>query len=159
MPAHALPASPFSCAWTSTSLYRAATGPDPLLGPELTEMTDDLGGTRIEVDGWEEALRTAWAQVVGSEPSGRVGPRLPRGVRRPRAHRGLQRRLTRRRPSRARLRRAARDYFGVTYPAHLLHEHEDQVAAMRAAIVTVLDRHVRGAELDVPPFSEVYAAG
>jgi hypothetical protein len=29
---------------------------------------------------------------------------------------------------------------------------------MRRAIVTVLDRHVRGAELDVAPLSEVYTA-
>ena len=52
--------------------------------------------------------------------------------------------------------RGAREYFGVTYPADRLLAHgDDQVAEMRSAIITVLDRHVRGAGLDVPPVSEV----
>lgn len=153
MPAHALPAPPFSCAWTSDALYREATGRDPLLGPELTDLTDDLSGTRVEVDGWDEALRTAWAQVMESAPS---VAEWVRAYRQACGGRGL---IVSFSDSSRVVGRGARDYFGVTYPAHLLVEHEDRVAAMRAAIVTVPDRHVRGAGLDVPQFSEASAAG
>jgi hypothetical protein len=52
--------------------------------------------------------------------------------------------------------RAARDWFGVSYPADLLLAEEDRVAAMRWALVAVLDRHVRTAGLDVQLFSEVH---
>lgn len=142
---------PFSCAWISESLYRKVTGPDPFLG-DLAELADVLGGTRVEVDGWDEALSQAWAEVVGS------GPAVVEWVSAYRNARGSTDLVVSFTDATRVVGRTASVNFGVTYPAHLLLEHEDRVAGMRQAIVTVLDRHVRGAELDVPPLSEVYAA-
>ncbi|CUR57752.1 hypothetical protein NOCA1130200 [metagenome] len=142
---------PFGCAWVSDSLYRQVSEPDPFLG-DLAELADVLGGTRVEVDGWDEALASAWAKVVGSDPAVVEWASAYRDAR------GSSDLVVSFSDATRVVGRKARDYFSVTYPAHLLLGQEDRVAAMRRAIVTILDRHVRGAELGVPPLSEVYAA-
>lgn len=48
--------------------------------------------------------------------------------------------------------------FNVSYPAELLCTAEDRVSAMRAAIVLVLDRHVRRSRLGLPLLSSIVAA-
>lgn len=145
---------PFSCAWISDSLYRKVAGPDPFLG-DLAEVAEALGGTRVEVDGWDDALSEAWAEVVDSDPA------VAAWVGTYRDARGSSDLVVSFTDATRVVGRRASGYFGVTYPAHLLLEHgteqEDKVAAMRAAVVTILDRHVRGAGLDVPLLSEVYA--
>jgi hypothetical protein len=143
---------PFSCAWISGSLYRRATAPDPLLG-DFAELTEVLGGTRVEVDGWDDALSDAWSEVVGSDPA------VVEWVSAYRDARGSSDLVVSFTDATRVVGRKASGHFSVTYPAHLLLEHEDRMVAMRRAIVTILDRHVRGAELDVAPLSEVYAAG
>lgn len=143
---------PFSNAWISESLYRRPTAPHPLLG-DFAELAEVLGGTRVEVDGWHEVLDDAWAQVVGSDPA------VADWVRAYLDARGSTYLGVSFTDATRVVGRKARGHFNVTYPAHLLLQHEDRVAAMRRAIVTILDRHVRGARLDVPPLSDVYAAG
>jgi hypothetical protein len=146
---------PFSCAWISDSLYRKAVGSDPLLGDDAAELADLLGGTRVEVDGWDDALSDAWSEVVGSDPA------VVEWVSAYRDARGSSDLVVSFTDATRVVGRKASGHFGVTYPAHLLLEHgaqqEEKVAAMRAAVVTILDRHVRGAGLDVPLLSEVYA--
>ena len=144
---------PFSVAWVSMRLYRTATGPDPVLGDVEEQLAAELGvdriGTRVELDGWDAALDTAWEGLVDATPA-LVDWTL--AYREARGDRSLV--VTFSDTTRV-VGRRSRDCFSVTYPAELLLERDDQVAAMRSAVVMVLDRHVRGAELDVPPVSEV----
>lgn len=154
------PATPFSVAWVSMSLYRDATGPDPLVAGlgdlgdlgDVTALLDELGGTRVEVDGWDEALDLAWQEIVASSPA--VRPWVSDYVA-ARGDEGLT--VTFRDTARVVGRRGYGD-FGVSYPADLLLAGaDDKVAAMRTAVLTVLDRHVDRRSLGVPLLSEVYA--
>ena len=151
------PSVPFGVIWTSLSLYREATGPDPLLEDQAdhADLSDPLGesaGTRVEVDGWDEALDRAWTQIVGSSPA--VRPWVADYV----AARGDQDLTINFNDSTRVSGRAGSGYFGVTYPASLLlADVDDKVAAMRTAVLVVLDRHVDRQSLDVPLLSDVYA--
>ena len=145
---------PFSVGWQSERLYRTASGPDPFLGEAEEQLAAQLGkeriGTRVELDGWDEALDAAWQGLVDGDTA------VVEWVLAYRDARGDRSLIVTFADSARVVGRGAREYFGVTYPADRLLAHGDgQVAAMRSAIITVLDRHVRGAGLDVPPVSEV----
>ena len=58
------PDLPFGVAWLSLRLHRevGASADDHL------SIADELSGTRIEVDGWDRALATAWRRLAG-EPA------------------------------------------------------------------------------------------
>lgn len=149
------PALPFGVAWVSTSLYRESAL-DPLLEVlsdlgDVTDLLDELGGTPVEVDGWDEALDRAWEGIVDSSPA--VRPWVSDYL----AARDDED-LTVAFGDTARVvGRAGRGYFGVSYPAGLLLASDDKVAAMRTAVLAVLDRHVDRRSLDVPLLSEVCA--
>ena len=113
-------------------------------------IADELSGTRIEVDGWDRALATAWRQLAG-EPA--IDDWLAAYLRE-RGEEGLE--ITFADTPRV----VARHAFGrwnVHYPADLLLEAADPVAAMRAAVMLALDRHVERQGLDVPLLAELLA--
>lgn len=151
------PAAPFGVAWISMSLYREATGPDPLVEElsdlgDVTDLLDELGGTPVEVDGWDEALERAWEEIVGSSPA--VRPWVSEYV----AARGDQSLTVTFADTTRIVGRRGYGGFSVSYPADLLLGDADgKVAAMRTAVLAVLDRHVDRQSLDVPLLSEVYA--
>lgn len=132
------PTRPFGVGWLSDRLYRV----DADHGP---------AGEDVSVDGWQAALDTAWLQLLD----------VP-GVR-PWVEAYLDAReddslvVTFGDTSRV-FGRGGRGYFGVSYPVDLLLAGEDQVSAMRAAIVVVLDRHVDRRGVDVPPLSSIVPA-
>ncbi|CAM3755209.1 hypothetical protein [Nocardioides zeicaulis] len=140
------PQLPFGVAWLSLRLHREV-GPGP---EDHLTIADELSGTRIEVDGWDEALGEAWRRLA-SEPA--IDDWLEAYLRE-RGEEGLE--VTFSDTPRV----VARHAFGrwnVHYPADLLLGSVDAVAAMRAALVTVLDRHVERQALDVPLLGELLA--
>ncbi|TGN63673.1 hypothetical protein EXE59_06700 [Nocardioides eburneiflavus] len=146
---------PFSVAWTSDSLYREASGPDPFLGPEgdLTPVVDEMSGTRVEVDGWDDALDAAWQDIVRSDEAA-----VREWERSYVAARGAQDLAVDFNDGTRVSGRAGAGYYGVSYPAGLLlADAGGKVAAMRTAVLVVLDRHVDRQSLDVPLLSDVYA--
>lgn len=133
------PPVPFGVAWLSDDLYRATAG-------------RGRAGEKVEVDGWDDALDTAWRQLVGAWPG------IPTWVDdylRDESNDGLN--VTFGDTSRV-VGRRGYGCFNVSYPAALLHAHEDRVSAMRAAILVVLDRHVDRCDLHVPPLSSLIGA-
>jgi hypothetical protein len=151
------PAVPFGVAWISMSLYREVAGPDPLVEDrtalgDVTTLLDELGGTRVEVDGWDEALDRAWAEIVGSSPA--VRPWVSDYV----AARGDQDLTVSFADTTRVLGRRGYGGFAVSCPADLLLDAvDDKVAAMHTAVLVVLDRHVDRQSLDVPLLSDVHA--
>lgn len=140
------PHLPFGVAWLSLRLHREV-GPAP---EDHLSIADELSGTRIEVDGWDDALEGAWRQLV-AEPA--IDDWLEAYLAE-RGEEGLE--VTFSDTPRV----VARHAFGrwsVHYPADLLLGSADPVGAMRAAIVTVLDRHVERQALDVPLLGELLA--
>jgi hypothetical protein len=133
-----IPALPFSVAWLSDRLYR---------------VTADFGpaGKAVEVDGWGDALDTAWRQLVGTRPE---ALRWVADYLEARGDEGLT--VTFGDTSRIVGRRGYGN-FNVSYPTDLLLAGEDQVSAMRAAILVVLDRHVDRRNVGVPLLSSVGA--
>ena len=132
------PPLPFGVAWLSERLYR---------------VTADFGaaGKAVEVDGWDDALDDAWRSLVAQ-------PEVLLWVadyRDSRGDEGLG--VTFGDTSRIVGRRGYGD-FNVSCPADFLLAHEDQVSAMRAAILVVLDRHVDKRQLDVPLLSSLVGA-
>ena len=126
---------PFSSAWVSDRLYRVVA---------------DFGsaGRAVKVDGWHEAMDEAWRQLVDELPDGSSWVDDYRAA-------ALECRLGVSFKDVARV-AGRRGYggFGVSYPADLLLAEDDKVAAMRAAILTALDRHVDRCELGVPLLSD-----
>ncbi|MDO3396688.1 hypothetical protein QWJ41_13240 [Nocardioides sp. SOB44] len=133
------PAVPFGVAWLSDDLYRVTAG-------------SGRAGEKVEVDGWDDALDTAWRQLVGARPG------IPTWVDdylRDESNDGLN--VTFGDTSRV-VGRRGYGCFNVSYPAALILAHEDRVSAMRAAILVVLDRHVDRCDLHVPPLSSLIDA-
>ena len=133
------PAVPFGVAWLSDDLYRVTAG-------------SGRAWEKVEVDGWDDALDIAWRQLVGARPG------IPTWVDdylRDESNDGLN--VTFGDTSRV-VGRRGYGCFNVSYPAALLHAHEDRVSAMRAAILVVLDRHVDRCDLHVPPLSSLIDA-
>lgn len=126
---------PFSSAWISDRLYR---------------VTADFGsmGRAVKVDGWYEAESTAWRQLVDELPDGSSWVDDYRAA-------ALECRLTVTFNDVTRV-GGRRGYvgFSVSYPAELLLAEDDKVAAMRAAILTAIDRHVDRCELGVQLLSD-----
>jgi hypothetical protein len=131
-------AVPISVAWVSERLYREKPSDFPF-------------GRAVEVDGWDEALDAAWADLVerpGVEEWARDYVALTgttemaivsfRDVTRVAGRHG-------------------RGYFGVSYPADLLLAAENRPVAMQTAILDVLDRHVTRSNLDLPLLSSLVA--
>lgn len=133
------PARPFSVAWLRDRLYG---------------VTADFGpaGKAVELDGWVDALDTAW-QLIGTHADLR---RWTAGYIVSRGDAGLT--VTFGDTSRV-VGRRGYGYFNVSYPTALLLAGEDQVSAMRAAILVVLDRHVDRRNLGVPLLSSLVGAG
>ena len=134
-----VPGRPFSVAWLSERLYR---------------VTADFGsaGKAVEVDGWDDALTTAWEQLADAAPEVLEWADDYRGARGDEdltVTFGDTGRVVGRRGS---------GYFSVSYPTELLLAGDDQVSAMRTAILVVLDRHVDRRELDVPLLSSIVDA-
>lgn len=140
------PDLPFGVAWLSLRLHReVGAAPEDHLS-----IADELSGTRIEVDGWDRALATAWRQLAGE-------PAIDDWVEaylRERGEEGLEVIFA------DTPRVVARHAFGrwnVHYPADLLLEAADPVLAMREAVMTALDRHVERQGLHVPLLAELLA--
>lgn len=146
------PPRPFGVAWVSELLYRKDSSAfDEFLG-EWAEVAAELGGTAVMIDGWDDALDTAWEELVVSSPDVAAWVDAYSRARDAAGHSGLTvvfndvTRVTG---------RAGHGAFAVSYPTSLLISAVDQVDAMRTAIVTVLDRHVAGGKLDVASFSTI----
>ena len=139
-------------AWVSQSLYREDDARiDELLG-ELAGAGRAIGGTAVRVDGWDDALDSAWEQLMASSPRAAGWVSDYCAARDSAGHSGLT--VVFNDVTRV-IGRPGHGGFGVSYPAGLLVSSDDKVAAMRGATIAVLDRHVSGGKLDVPLFSTV----
>jgi hypothetical protein len=131
-------ALPVSVAWVSERLYREKPSDFPF-------------GRAVEVDGWDEALDAAWADLFErpgvaewtNEYLERTGTTEVAIL----SFRDVTRVVG----------RHGRGYYGVSYPADLLLTAENRSAAMRTAILEVLDRHVSRSKLDLPLLSSLVA--
>ena len=134
-----IPGRPFSVTWLSDRLYR---------------VTADHGsaGKAVEVDGWDAALEAAWGQLAGAAPE---VLQWVADYGDARGDEGLT--VTFGDTSRV-VGRRGNGHFNVSYPADLLLAGDDQVSAMRTAVLVVLDRHVDRRMLDVPLLSTVVGA-
>ncbi|MCF6376202.1 hypothetical protein L2K70_01145 [Nocardioides KLBMP 9356] len=146
------PPRPFGVVWLSDRLYREDDSEDDELLGEWADVARELGGSAVRVDGWDEAVDTAWEQLVTSSPS--VGRWVDDycAARAAAGHSGLT--VVFKDVTRV-LGRAGYGAFAVSYPTELLLAVGDPVAAMRAATVTALDRHVERAGLGVPLLSSL----
>jgi hypothetical protein len=146
------PARPFSTAWTSMSLYREdSAAVDDFLG-EWADAADELGGTAVMIDFWDDALDDAWEQLATSTPAVADWVADYRSAMDAADDAGLSVAFG---DTTRIVGRKGYGGYGVSYPASLLLAGGDPVAAMRTAIITVLDKHVTSGGLDVPPFSSV----
>lgn len=126
-------------AWLSERLYRVTAD----FGPD---------GQEVVVDGWDDALDIAWRQLVDTQSEvlkwvddywvacGDEGLCVTFGD-----------------TSRVVGRRGYGD-FNVSYPTDLPLAGDDQVSAMGAAILVVLDRHVDRRNLGLPLLSALVGA-
>lgn len=126
---------PFSTGWISMRLYRVVA---------------DHGdrGRIVEVDGWRDIEADAWRGIVDDLPEDSTWVADYRAA-------AADCKLVVSFKDVARV-AGRRGYggFSVSYPADLLLEGDDKVAAMRTAILTAMDRHVARCELGVPLLSE-----
>ena len=126
---------PISVAWVSERLYR--------------EKVSDISiGRPVEVDGWDEALDAAWAALLESS-------KVRSWVTDYYARSGTEHAVLSIRDTSRVVARYGYGNFNVTYPVDLLFMTEDRVAAMRAVILLVLDRHVAKSDLGLPSLSSV----
>lgn len=131
-------ALPVSVAWVSERLYREKPSDFPF-------------GRAVEVDGWDEALDAAWADLFGR-------PGVAEWAHDYLALTGTTELaiLSFRDVTRV-VGRHGRGYFGVSYPADFLLAAKSRPEAMRTAILEVLDRHVTRSNLDLPLLSSLVA--
>ena len=131
-------ALPVSVAWVSERLYREKPSEFPF-------------GRAVEVDGWDEALDEAWADLFER-------PGVAEWSNDYLAQTGTTESaiLSFRDVTRI-VGRHGRGYYGVSYPADLLLASENRPEAMRSAILEVLDRHVTRSDLDLPLLSSLLA--
>lgn len=127
---------PFSVAWTSDRLYRATADHGPY-------------GREVELDGWSTSLDAAWRQLVDEVPE------VVAWVTAYLDSRDDQHLTITFGDTRRVVGRRGHGGFGVSYPSDLLLSGDDQVSAMRAAILVALDRHVDACDLQVPLLSSI----
>lgn len=126
---------PISVAWISERLYREKPSDFPF-------------GRAVEVDGWDEALDAAWADLFRR-------PGVAEWVNDYLERRGAEGAVLSFRDTARVVGRYGYGNFNVTYPADLLLSGDDREAAMRTAILLVLDRHVAKSDLGLPPLTSV----
>lgn len=117
---------------------------------ELYRVTADHRdcGQDVEIDGWDEALATAWRELVNR-------PEAERWLDAYLASCGNEGLTVTFGDTTRIVGRHGYGNFNVSYPASLLLTTEDKARAVRTAILVVLDRHVHRSNLDVPLLSSV----